>query len=86
LISLKVSDARAELGIAINDAHYWNRGFGEDALTVLVAAAFRVLPLRRIQLLVLPDNLRAIRCYEKVGFAQEGCCENTFAIKSLRET
>jgi RimJ/RimL family protein N-acetyltransferase len=78
LISLKVSDARAELGISINDDRLWSRGYGEDALRVLVAAAFRVLPLRRIQLFVLPDNLRAIRCYEKAGFAQEGVLRKYF--------
>jgi RimJ/RimL family protein N-acetyltransferase len=72
VITLIVNEARAELGIAIHDPRYWSRGYGEDAVRVLVDGAFRSLPLRRIELLVIPENIRAIRCYEKVGFAREG--------------
>jgi RimJ/RimL family protein N-acetyltransferase len=78
LISLKVVDARADLGIAINEPRYWDRGFGEDAVEVLVAAAFRVMPLQRIQLFVPPDNVRAICCYERAGFKQEGLLRSYF--------
>jgi RimJ/RimL family protein N-acetyltransferase len=35
-----------------------------------------VLPLQRIELLVLPDNIRAQRCYEKAGFVKEGLLRN----------
>jgi RimJ/RimL family protein N-acetyltransferase len=34
--------------------------------------AFDELGLRRVQLYVDEDNLRAIRCYEKCGFGREG--------------
>lgn len=72
LIMLRVSDSHAELGIGIHNARYWSRGYGQDAVEVFVDGAFRALPLHRIELFVLPDNLRAIRCYEKAGFAREG--------------
>ncbi|HEV2037068.1 MAG TPA: GNAT family protein, partial [Candidatus Eremiobacteraceae bacterium] len=59
-------------GIAIHEPRYWSQGYGQDAVEVMVDAAFRVLPLQRIELLVLPDNARAIRCYENAGFKREG--------------
>jgi RimJ/RimL family protein N-acetyltransferase len=64
--------ARAELGIALHETRFWNGGYGTDAVRTLVDGAFRALPLQRIELFVYPDNARAIRCYEKAGFAREG--------------
>ena len=72
VLGLQLEAGRGIFGIAIHEPKFWSRGFGQDAVEVMVDAAFRVLPLQRIELLVLPDNERAIRCYEKVGFAREG--------------
>ncbi|HKW44755.1 MAG TPA: GNAT family protein [Candidatus Eremiobacteraceae bacterium] len=69
---LTLSGARAELGISLHDSRFWNGGHGTDAVRVLVDGAFRALPLQRIELFVYPDNVRAIRCYEKAGFTREG--------------
>lgn len=86
VIGLTVEESRATLGIAIHEPRYWNRGFGQDAVEVLVDGAFRVLPLQRVELLVLPSNERAIRCYEKAGFTREGLLHrHTFARGSVRD-
>jgi len=86
LIMLRVIDAHAELGVGIHNTRYWDRGYGQDAVEVLVDGAFRALPLHRIELFVLPDNLRAIRCYEKAGFAREGLLRKyQFARGKLRD-
>jgi len=69
---LRVYGARATLGIGIYDDAFWNRGFGQDTVEVLVDGAFRVMPLQRIELTVFPGNVRAIRCYEQAGFKREG--------------
>ena len=69
---LTLFGARAELGIALHESRRWNSGYGTDAVRTLVDGAFRALPLQRIELFVYPDNVRAIRCYEKAGFAREG--------------
>jgi RimJ/RimL family protein N-acetyltransferase len=71
-ISLHIEGARATLGIAIHEQLYWQRGLGTDAVRVLVDGAFRSRALARIELTVLPDNNRAIACYERAGFAREG--------------
>jgi len=70
--SLKIEGSRAMLGIAIHEERYWNRGLGTDAVRTLVDGAFRARALVRIELTVLPENARAIRCYERAGFAREG--------------
>jgi RimJ/RimL family protein N-acetyltransferase len=69
---LQIEGARATLGIAIHDERFWNRGLGSDAVSTLVDGAFRARPLTRIELTVFPDNERAIRAYERVGFQREG--------------
>jgi RimJ/RimL family protein N-acetyltransferase len=61
-----------ELGIGIGDAAYRGRGYGQDALRVLLAYAFRLRNLRKVWLGVNADNERAVRCYHACGFVEEG--------------
>jgi RimJ/RimL family protein N-acetyltransferase len=63
---------RAEVGIFIGDKTLWGRGLGTHAISRVLRYAFDELGLRRVQLYVDEDNLRAIRCYEKCGFVREG--------------
>ena len=65
-------DGIAECGIFIGDKSYWNRGFGTEALTLLLDFAFSILNLYNVQLEVFEYNKRAMRCYEKVGFKEIG--------------
>lgn len=69
---LIIDGSRATFGIAIHERRYWNAGYGTDATRVIVDGGFRALPLQRIELTVYPENVRAIRCYKKVGFVREG--------------
>jgi RimJ/RimL family protein N-acetyltransferase len=62
----------AEVGIGIGDRDYWGRGYGRDALRLLVDYAFRLQNFRRLWLSVQAGNERAIRCYRAVGFVEEG--------------
>lgn len=62
----------AELGITIGDRAYWARGYGREALTLLLEYGFRLLNLRRIHLKVHATNARALRAYRAVGFVEEG--------------
>jgi RimJ/RimL family protein N-acetyltransferase len=48
------------------------KGYGTDALRVLVEYAFTRRNLRRVYLQVLASNERAIASYRKVGFVEEG--------------
>ena len=60
-----------EIGIAIGKP-FWNKGYGQDALRTLVAYAFTHHNMHRVGLEVLADDDRAVTCYRKVGFVEEG--------------
>ena len=64
--------ATAEVGIGIGDRAYWGRGYGREALTLLVDYGFRMQNFRKLWLNVHGSNERAIRCYRAVGFVEEG--------------
>jgi len=61
----------AEFGILIGDKNFWNRGYGTEAVRLLVQHGFNTLNLNRIFLHVFETNPRAIRAYEKAGFTLE---------------
>lgn len=60
------------IGIFIGDKDYWGRGYGTDAVKVLVKFIFEQMNINKIKLNVFSFNKRAIRCYEKCGFQVEG--------------
>ena len=61
----------AELGIGIHD-QFQGRGLGRRLLEALLDIADNHIGLVRVELEVLPDNLRAIQLYESLGFEHEG--------------
>lgn len=72
LDSIQWNHGDAWVGIGIGSREYWNKGYGSDAMEVLLRYAFEELNLQRISLTVFDYNQRAIRSYEKVGFVLEG--------------
>lgn len=80
---MDVKDRAAELGIAITAAKQ-DRGFGTEAVRALTEYGFERLGLERIFLAVFPDNLRAIRVYEKCGFREYARTEKDVYMERLR--
>ncbi|MBF2007174.1 MAG: GNAT family N-acetyltransferase [Chlorogloeopsis fritschii C42_A2020_084] len=62
----------ASLGIAISDRAYWGKGYGTDALQIILGYAFRELNLYRVGSTTISYNIRSMKAHEKVGFRQEG--------------
>lgn len=62
----------AWLSIAIGEARNRGRGYGADALALILRFAFDELNLHRVQLSVFSYNQPAIALYEKLGFIREG--------------
>lgn len=62
----------AVVGIMIGDSRYWGRGYGTDAMRVLLGFLFDQLGLHRVSLNVFGYNERAIKSYRKCGFIEEG--------------
>jgi RimJ/RimL family protein N-acetyltransferase len=72
LYAISWTARRAQFNILIGEPKAWDKGFGTEALGLLVDYGFGVLNLNSIQLGVNADNKRAIRSYQKAGFATEG--------------
>ncbi len=58
--------------ITIGERDCWGKGYGSEATELMLEHAFGTLHLHRVGLAVFAFNERAIRAYEKVGFAHEG--------------
>jgi RimJ/RimL family protein N-acetyltransferase len=72
LEGLRWAHGDAWVGIGLGEREYWGRGYGTDAMRVMLRFAFTELNLRRVSLTVYEYNRRAIRSYEKAGFVVEG--------------
>ena len=72
LMGLSRREQRAELGIVIGDKSQWGKGYGREAIQLLLDFAFAELNLHRIFLRVDATHTAAIRCYVSCGFKEEG--------------
>lgn len=72
LFNLKWRNQTAELAIGIGPEAYRGKGYGYDALQLILNYGFSELALRRVSLTVMDYNTRAIKAYERVGFQREG--------------
>ena len=62
----------ATLGIFIGDKDYWSKGYGSEAIKLLLDYGFNYLNLHSINLTVMSFNERAVKCYKKCGFKEVG--------------
>jgi RimJ/RimL family protein N-acetyltransferase len=62
----------AWLGIGIGDRTAWGKGYGSEALRLLLQYGFDEMNLHRVTLTVVEYNKRAIAMYERAGFKHEG--------------
>jgi RimJ/RimL family protein N-acetyltransferase len=62
----------SRLGIMIGDKAYWSKGYGTEAMLTFLRFGFDEMNLHRIDLTVDATNERAIACYRKCGFVEEG--------------
>lgn len=62
----------ATVGIFIGDKNYWGKGYGTDAMQVLMRFIFEQMNINKIKLHVYSFNERAIKSYKKCGFSAEG--------------
>lgn len=77
LVHITWRNRNAELVVRVGEKSFWDKGYGTDAIKVLLNMAFSRMNLKRIYLRVYVSNRRAIRCYEKCGFVKEGMLSRT---------
>ena len=70
--STNIKNRNCVIGIMIGDKEYWGKGYGTDALKILIKFIFEELNLDKIKLSVFSFNERARACYKKIGFKEEG--------------
>ena len=66
------SNETATLFIGIGNKHLRGKGYGKEALAILLDYGYNTMDLHRIQLNVLGFNVSAIKLYESAGFKKEG--------------
>ena len=62
----------ADVGIALGETELWGKGYGTEALGLLLTIVFDHQGWHRAELWTLAENARAIRSFEKCGFRKEG--------------
>lgn len=68
IFRINLRNRKAEVGIFIGNKEFWNKGYGTEALSLLVDYGFNILNLNNIMLEVFDFNQRAFKAYQKVGF------------------
>lgn len=62
----------AELGIIIGNKSYWNQGYGQESINLLLDFTFNLLNIKCVYLKVYEYNKPGINLYEKIGFKNSG--------------
>ena len=60
------------VGIFIGDKEYRDCGYGTEAMDILLDFIFNQINVNKVMLEVFSFNKRAINCYKKSGFIEEG--------------
>ena len=68
------------VGIAIHSPDDWEKGYGTEAMQLLIDFAWKHLNLRRLELSVHAFNERAKHVYEKLGFKHWGTAHQKYFI------
>ena len=61
-------NGKTELGILIGDRNYWSKGYGTEAVGLLLKYIFSFTPLKSVYLHTLDWNIRAQSSFKKCGF------------------
>ncbi len=61
-----------DLSIIIGEKTAWGKGYGNEAMDLLLDYAFGYLNFHRVAIGVVGTNERAVHFYERIGFKREG--------------
>jgi RimJ/RimL family protein N-acetyltransferase len=84
LHSISLVHRSAELQIRIGEKEERGKGYGTEAVRLLLAHAHRDLNLHRVQLHVLADNTPALHVYKNLGFRTEGLLRDAAFVDGRR--
>lgn len=72
LHDIDLRNGTTTIGIVIGEKDMWGKGYGPEAMRLLLRYAFGDLRLYRVGSFVFDENLPSIRCHEKCNFVREG--------------
>jgi diamine N-acetyltransferase len=72
LHEVDLPNRRTLVGIMIGEPEARGRGYGTEAMRLLLDFAFTALGLHSVMLMVFEYNGAGLRCYQKVGFREVG--------------
>lgn len=72
LTGIDYLNRKAHTQILIGNRDYWNNGYGTEAMHLLLDYAFNYKNLRRLEAVVLEDNIGSRKMHEKLGYKKEG--------------
>jgi RimJ/RimL family protein N-acetyltransferase len=78
-----IAGESAEVSLVIGEPEAWGRGYGQEAMTLLLRFAFESLKLTRVWLLVRADNLRGVRLFTRLGFVITETLERAVVAQGL---
>lgn len=61
-----------EFRVITGEKEFWNKGYGNEILEVMVALGFSRLNLNKVFSGVNIENIVSIKCHERLNFAREG--------------
>ncbi len=72
LMEIHQMNRNAVVWISIFDKNYRSKGYGTEALSLLLKYAFEILGLHKVNLSYVVYNERWAACYKKLGFQEVG--------------
>ena len=79
--SVNLDTNEGMLKFVINNPKYRGKGYGKEMIGLAVKYAFEITNVQAVQLNVFPENERAKKCYESLGFTERKTDLNAFAYK-----
>lgn len=79
--SANMENNEGMLKFVMNNPEYRGKGYGKEMIQLAVKYAFEITNVQTVQLNVFPENTRAKKCYESVGFVERKIDLNAFPYK-----
>ena len=72
LKNINYTHKNCSLGIVIGDTGEQSKGYGKEAMELIILYAFNTLNLNKITVEVVESNNKALALYKRLGFTEEG--------------
>ena len=79
--SVNVDSNEGMFKFVMNNPHYRGKGYGKEMLRLAVKYAFEITNVQAVHLNVFPENERAKKCSESVGFTERKTDLKAFTYK-----